>query len=71
MRELSILLGPLTVLPQATFAVNSETGLHLMYVPKELIPMYLTNHKIWRDRSISPKRNNEANSLSIPLPMTI
>ena len=28
------------ILPQATFVVNSGTGLHLYYVLKEPIPMY-------------------------------
>ena len=40
------------ILPQATFVVNSGTGLHLYYVLKEPVPMYPHNQNQWDLRGI-------------------
>ena len=37
------------ILPQATFVVNSGTGLHLYYVLKEPVPMYPHNQKCLKE----------------------
>ena len=37
------------ILPQATFVVNSGTGLHLYYVLKEPVPMYPYNQKCLKE----------------------
>ena len=42
------------ILPQATFVVNSGTGLHLYYVLKEPVPMYPYNQKCLKELKYSP-----------------
>ena len=44
------------ILPQATFVVNSGTGLHLYYVLKEPIPMYPHNQKCLKELKYSLTR---------------
>ena len=41
------------ILPQATFVVNSGTGLHLYYVLKEPVPMYPYNQKCLKELKYS------------------
>ncbi len=42
------------ILPQATFVVNSGTGLHLYYVLKKPVPMYPHNQKCLKVAKICP-----------------
>ncbi|MFQ9664496.1 MAG: hypothetical protein ACLR0M_22875 [[Clostridium] symbiosum] len=44
------------ILPQATFVVNSGTGLHLYYVLQEPIPMYPYNQKCLKELKYSLTR---------------
>ena len=44
------------ILPQATFVVNSGTGLHLYYVLKEPVPMYPYNQKCLKELKYSLTR---------------
>ena len=44
------------ILPQATFVVNSGTGLHLYYVLKEPVPMYPHNQKCLKELKYSLTR---------------
>ncbi len=42
------------ILPQATFVVNSRTGLHLYYVLKEPVPMYPVQPEMLERAEIFP-----------------
>ena len=44
------------ILPQATFVVNSGTGLHLYYVLKDPVPMYPYNQKCLKELKYSLTR---------------
>lgn len=45
-----------SILPMATFIVNSGTGLHLYYVLKEPVPMYPSNQKYLKELKYSLTR---------------
>ena len=51
-----ILMHSVGHLPQATFVVNSGTGLHLYYVLKEPVPMYPYNQKCLKELKYSLTR---------------